>query len=244
MLIAWLLIALAGFAIGSTSIGGVLVVPALHHWMGLGIADAMAISSQAFFWTGLWVLLRLPRLGLDLLQRERVLLAAALLGAVLGAWLTPWVPAPWIRSWIGTLALASGVYGLWQARVHAGGTLTGVWPGTPTQIALGLLVGVGSALSGTGGPVMLLPLLMLRRCAFERSVQVALVLQVPIAMAATATHATAGRLDLSYGMAVAGVLLVSAEMGRRLSRRWSRRALQAGTAMLLIGTGLWLFWIG
>ncbi len=244
MLIAWLLVAVAGFAIGSTSIGGVLVVPALHQGLGLGIADAMAISSQAFCWTGLWVLLRLPRLGLDLLQRERVLLAAALLGAVLGAWLTTRVPAPWIRSWIGALALASGLYGLWQARARADSAASGDWPGASAQAALGLLVGVGSALSGTGGPVMLLPLLMLRRCAFERSVEVALVMQVPIALAATATHAASGRLDLGYGMAVALVLLVSAEMGRRVSRRWSRRALQAGTAVLLAGTGLWLFSIG
>jgi uncharacterized membrane protein YfcA len=108
---------------------------------------------------------------------------------------------------------------------------------------MGLLVGVGSALSGTGGPVMLLPLLMLRHCPFERSVQVALVLQVPIALAATVTHAAAGRLDLGYGVAVALLLLAAAETGRRLSRRWPRRVLQAVTAVLLVGTGLWMFLI-
>ena len=107
MLIAWLLIALAGLAIGATSIGGVLVVPALHRWMGLEIADAMALSSQAFLWTGLWALWRLPRLGMDLLRRDGVLLLMALFGAVLGVWLSTQVPAPWIRSWIGALALLS-----------------------------------------------------------------------------------------------------------------------------------------
>ena len=88
MLIAWLLIALAGLAIGATSIGGVLVVPALHRWMGLEIADAMALSSQAFWWTGLWALWRLPRMGLDLLRSDSVLLLMALFGAVLGVWLS------------------------------------------------------------------------------------------------------------------------------------------------------------
>ena len=243
MLIAWLLIALAGLAIGATSIGGVLVVPALHRWMGLEIADAMALSSQAFLWTGLWALWRLPRLGMDLLRRDGVLLLMALFGAVLGVWLSTQVPAPWIRSWIGALALLSGSYGLWRARGSAEGALPRAWPGAPAQAVLGTLVGIGSALSGTGGPVLLLPLLMLRRCPFERSVQVALVLQVPIALAATATHAVAGRLDLGWGMAVALVLLTAAEMGRRLSHRCSRRALQIATAALLLGTGVWMFWI-
>ena len=109
------------------------------------------------------------------------------------------------------------------------------------QATLGLLAGIGSALSGTGGPVMLLPLLLLRRCDFERSVQVALVMQVPIALAATLTHASAGRFDLSAGAAVALVLLVGAEIGRRLARRWSQRSLQTATAVLLLATGVWMF---
>jgi len=243
VLIAWLLIALAGFAIGATSIGGVLVVPALHRWLGLEIADAVAVSSQAFCWTGLWALWRMPRMGLELLRRDGALLAMALLGAVIGVWLSAQVPAPWIRSWIGALALLSGAYGLWRVSGSVAQAPAGAWPGPSAQAVLGLLVGVGSALSGTGGPVMLLPLLMLLRCDFARAVQVGLVIQVPIALAATASHAVAGRLDLVQGVAVAAVLLAAAEMGRRLSRRWSLRALQTATALLLLGTGLWMFLI-
>lgn len=243
MLIAWLLIALAGLAIGATSIGGVLVVPALHRWLGLEIADAVAVSSQAFCWTGLWALWRLPHLGLGLLRRDGALLVLALAGAVMGVWLSAQVPAPWIRSWIGALALLSGGYGLWRVAGSSAQADTGAWPALPAQAALGALVGIGSALSGTGGPVMLLPLLMLLRCDFSRAVQVALVIQVPIALAATASHAVAGRLDLVQGLAVAAVLLVAAEAGRRLSRRWSLRALQTATAVLLLGTGAWMFLI-
>jgi uncharacterized membrane protein YfcA len=241
VLTGWLLVALAGLAIGATSIGGVLVVPALHRWMGMDIAEATALSSQAFCWTGLWALWRLPRLGIDLLRREWVLLLMSLFGAALGAFLSTQVPAPWIRSWIGALAMVSSGFGLWRTYASPGAKPVTAWPGVPMQATLGLLVGIGSALSGTGGPVMLLPLLLLRRCDFERSVQVALVMQVPIALAATLTHASAGRFDLSAGAAVALVLLVGAEIGRRLARRWSQRSLQTATAVLLLATGVWMF---
>lgn len=241
---AWLLVALAGLAIGATSIGGVLVVPALHRWMGMSVSEATALSSQAFLWTGLWALWRLPRLGLDLMRREGAWLWSGLLGAVLGAWLSGLVPAAWIRGWIGALALISGAYGLWRAHGTSGHAAHGTWPRVPVQVLLGALVGLGSALSGTGGPVMLLPLLMLRHCDLIRSVQLGLVMQVPIALAATATHGLAGRLDLGTGMVVAGVLMVSAEAGRRLSRHWSPRVLQTVTAVLLLGTALWMFSIG
>lgn len=241
---AWLLVALAGLAIGATSIGGVLVVPALHRLMGMSVSDATALSSQAFLWTGLWALWRLPRLGLDLMRREGPWLLAGLCGAVVGAWLSGLVPGTWIRVWIGALALISGAYGLWRAHGGSGLAAHGSWPQVPAQVLIGGLVGLGSALSGTGGPVMLLPLLMLRHCDLLRSVQLGLVMQVPIALAATATHGLAGRLDLGTGLVVAGVLMVSAEAGRRLSRHWSPRVLQTVTAMLLLGTALWMFSIG
>lgn len=241
MLIGLLLIALAGLAIGATAIGGVLVVPALHRWMGLDMADAMALSSQAFFWTGAWALWGLPGRGLALIRTHALLLSVALLGSVLGVWLSGQVPAPWLRSWVGALALISGGYGLWRVSGQGGaGGNAQAWPNAAVQAVLGLLVGIGSALSGTGGPVMLLPLLMLLRCDFARSVQVALVIQVPIAAAATATHAAADRLDLAWGLALALVLMAAAETGRRLSRRLSQRALQSATAVLLVGTGVWM----
>lgn len=241
---AWLLVALAGLAIGATSIGGVLVVPALHRLMGLSVSEATALSSQAFLWTGLWALWRLPRLGLDLMRREGPWLLAGLCGAVVGAWLSGLVPGAWIRVWIGALALTSGAYGLWRAYGGPGLANHGPWPQMPAQVLVGGLVGLGSALSGTGGPVMLLPLLMLRHCDLLRSVQLGLVMQVPIALAATATHGLAGRLDLRTGLVVAGVLMVSAEAGRRLSRHWSPRLLQTVIAVLLLGTALWMFSIG
>lgn len=233
----WLLLALGGLAIGATSIGGVLVVPALTALLGYDLPQAIAVSSLAFLATGLWALAATPRWGWDTLRREKHLMLAALLGAIAGACLTSWVPAAWVRAWVGALALSSGLYGLWRARHMALGHSERHWPHPGSQWVLGGCVGVGSALSGTGGPVMLLPWLLLTHRRLDRSVAVAQVLQMPIALAATATHASAGRIDWGLGAAVTLALLVGAAGGRRLAQRLPLQPLQVAAATLLVGTG-------
>ena len=54
--LAWAVIALAGAAIGATSIGGVLVVPALSSLLGVPLPEAIAASSLAFLVTGAYAL--------------------------------------------------------------------------------------------------------------------------------------------------------------------------------------------
>lgn len=240
MLMGWGLIVLAGLAMGATSIGGVLVVPALNLQMGLDLPEAIAISSQAFFWTSLWTVLRGPKGGLTCLRLEWRLLTASLVGAVLGAWLSAQVPGGWLRVWIGALALLSGLYGLGRALRRTNAQTPRAWPGWKEQSVLGACVGLGSALSGTGGPVMLLPYLMLSRRDFERSVATALVLQLPIAFSATTVHALDGRWDIQWGLATAAVLWMAMLAGKALAQKWSATALQAATAWLLLATGIWL----
>ncbi len=236
--LAWAVIALAGAAIGATSIGGVLVVPALTALLGVPLPEAIAASSLAFLVTGAYALTGNASGALAHLRRDAPLMLAALLGAGAGAALTAWAPGDAVRGWIGLLALGSGAHALW--RLHRPDPRADrPWPGLGGQVALGLAVGLGSALSGTGGPVMLLPILMLMRRPLSRAIVAAQVVQLPIAIASSATHALAGRLDWRLGAAIAIALLLGAWAGRRLARRANPRPLQAATAAVLLATGAW-----
>jgi len=236
--LAWAVIALAGAAIGTTSIGGVLVVPALSSLLGVPLPEAIAASSLAFLVTGAYALTGSASGALSHLRRDAPLMLTALLGAGAGAALTAWAPGDAVRSWIGLLALASGAHALW--RLHRPDPRADhPWPDLGGQVALGLGVGLGSALSGTGGPVMLLPILMLMRRPLSRAIVAAQVIQMPIAIAASATHALAGRLDWRLGATIAVALLLGAWAGRRLARRANPRPLQAATAAVLLATGAW-----
>lgn len=238
--LAWLTIALAGLAIGATSIGGVLVVPALAGWLHTPLPEAIAVSSFAFLVTGLMAVGLPSRATLIGPDSNAPLMVCALMGSTVGAALAGEVPGAWISAWIGCLALASGVQALylWLRKQQPEGQRPA--PRRAAAGVLGCVVGLGSALSGTGGPVMLLPLLLLMKQPLARAVICAQAIQVPIALSATAVHALNGRLDLLYGAAVALVLLSGALAGRALARRTSVQFLKGLTGLVLTATGIWI----
>lgn len=240
LLLTGALVLLAGLAIGATSIGGVLVVPALTMMAGLPLPQAIAATSLAFLLVGGWTLRQLWQRRSALPRGLPALLLAALAGAVVGAWLVPQVPAAWVKGWVGALALASGIYGWVTAARRVDGHRP--WPAAPVLFGLGLLVGVGSALSGTGGPVLLLPLLLLAGLPAAPSVLAALAVQVPIALSSTVTHVwlgTLGRPQWLLGLALGVLLVAGASLGAGLAGRASPRALRRLTALVLVLTGLW-----
>jgi uncharacterized membrane protein YfcA len=239
LLLTGALVLLAGLAIGATSIGGVLVVPALTLVAGVPLPQAIAATSLGFLLVAGWTLRLLRAQHQALPPGLPPLLGAALAGAVVGAWLVPLVPARWVQGWIGVLALASGLYGWFTAGRVAHGHRR--WPGAAVNAGLGLLVGAGSALSGTGGPVLLLPLLLLAGLPAAPAVLAALAVQVPIALASVVTHGVLGTLGAAQwplGLAVGALLVGGAHLGARLARRASPAGLRRATAVVLVLTGL------
>ena len=206
----------------------------------LDVTRVVAATSGAFLATGLLTLLDLSRAA-DARRQVRSdlpLHLAALAGAALGAYAVHAVPAGYVRLWIAALAFASGVHalvGAWMRRERA----PAAWPRSPFVLgAIGLAVGVGSGLSGTGGPILLLPVLLLMRQDLARSVAAALVLQVPIALASTTVHAVLGRLDVLLALAIAAGLSLGVWIGRRLAKRANVRMLRVATGLVLVATGL------
>ncbi|CAG2160157.1 sulfite exporter TauE/SafE family protein [Cupriavidus numazuensis] len=229
------LLVLAGAAIGATSIGGVLVVPVLSGVAGVPLAEAIAASSLAFVPAGLlgWRAARVPA-GPH--GTPWVLHATALSGAVCGALLVHVVPAHGADLWLAALAALSGLYGL-VSLVSAQGERP--MPGTAMLVVLGFAVGLGSALSGTGGPVLLLPLLLLGRTATAPALAAALAIQLPIALAASAAHWLGGHLPLALGLKTGALVTVGVLAGRSLARRMPARALRASASLCLLAVAAW-----
>jgi uncharacterized protein len=244
--LAWAVLLLAGVAVGATSIGGVLVVPVLTLMLGYDLPMAIAAASLTFLITGLFSLWLNPQGWRGMRLGDPLLLGGALLGAVLGACLADAVPAVWVRRWIGVLALGSGLQTLWRVAQwsHPAEATLRDWPSAKEQSLMGIVIGAGSALSGTGGPVMLMPYLLLTRREVMRSVATALILQVPIGLASSATHVWAGRSQVWLSLQLAGVLVAGIWGGRWLARRSPLRWLMGVMACVLMATGAWLLMNG
>ena len=226
----------AGSLIGLTGIGGVLLVPALTEFARVPVDRAVAASMFAFLLGGVLAAVQHLRHLDDAARRSALpLCLAASAGAVAGAATVQWLgPGP-IRAFIALLCLVSGLQALRTPRLAA--SERQLSPGQ--SCGLGLLVGYGSAISGTGGPAMLVPLLLALRIQMRLAIALALAVQVPISLSATIVHAAAGRIDFALAMTLAVLVLAGTYAGSHASRRLSRRALTMAVAFTLISVGIW-----
>jgi uncharacterized membrane protein YfcA len=232
-------ILLAGWLIGATGIGGVLVVPALAQFEAMDVQRAIAASALAFAFPGLAALWWLRRGGSASGVHLGALVAGAVPGAVLGALLVHHMQARWLVAGLAALALASGIRGLRAKPVAAAAP-----EALPAAVAaaLGFAVGIGSALTGTGGPVLLVPLLMLWRQPLVRTVAAAQAIQLPIALCASAAHWLSGSLDLVLACTLGVLLLAGSVAGQWCARRMQVHWLQQLVSVLLVATGCWFAW--
>lgn len=245
-LLTALLLLLAGLAVGATSIGGIVVVPVLTEMAGVPIREAIAASSFGFLFTGAAAVflqaITARTTGSKSPPPFGRLYGAALAGAALGALTLSWLPPTLVRSVIAALAVLSGVVAM--SRSGPAWTPEAIqYPQrSSTLIALGAVVGCASAWSGTGGPVLLLPILMLARVPTALSIEMAQGVQLPIAAAATAVNILNGTLNFQLGMLLGVLLLFGWGVGRILSRHLPVFVLRQLIAWGITAVGLWYGW--
>ena len=113
---------------------------------------------------------------------------------------------------------------------------------TVRLIFIGSVVGFGSALTGTGGPVLLVPVLLTLGVTPLTAVAVSQAVQLPVVIAASATYLNAGLTDTGLGtvlgLAAATGTLIGAALAPRLHPDLLRRAVAlacvtAGVLLLL-----------
>jgi uncharacterized membrane protein YfcA len=235
----------AGLCVGLTGIGGVLVVPGLSALEGMPLTRAVPASTLAFLFTGLVATWKLqarrraaPTPGTAAQDRHTLLILqiAALLGAALGALSLRWVSGTGMHLALAVLALGSGLQSL-LGRVVPDTATPRI---TPSALAgIGLAVGLGSAWSGTGGPILLLPVLMVLAMPTRAAIGMAQAVQLPIALAATAVNWWAGQLDWALGAMLGAVLVIGWLAGDWLAARMPIAQLRRLLGWLLVALGLW-----
>lgn len=225
----------AGALIGATGIGGVLLVPLLTGLGDIPLPAAIAASSLAFAFPAL-VALRPILAQPSLIAQAWPLLIGGLLGAGLGANSLQFIAPHWLTAGVAALVLFAGLRGLRSPRTPR--------PDAPllgqaTLLAIGLAVGLGSALTGTGGPVLLLPVLMLLRQPLAFAVLAAQAIQLPISLSSSVVHWQAQRLDVALALGCGLVLLLGSMLGQHYAQRLPRQQLQRAVSVLLLLVGAW-----
>ena len=94
--------------------------------------------------------------------------------------------------------------------------------GAPVLLAVGGFVGFGSALTGTGGAVLLVPILLLLRTPVLAFVGAAQVVALPIVCFSTAGYVLYGSVDFALGTAAGMVATALLCVGLLIAARTAR----------------------
>ena len=140
---------LVGVLIGAIGIGGVLLVPVLVHIGGMAVHVAIATAMVAYFFAGTVGTIAFSRRGSIRWSDALRLTAGAIPGAFAGAAAAAAVPALALELLIALLIVASALHSL-HGRTPAGGESRALAKGA--LFAIGAVTGIGSSMSGTGGP--------------------------------------------------------------------------------------------
>jgi hypothetical protein len=228
-----------GALIGTVGIGGVLLVPALVLIGGLVVHEATPIATLSFLFTGIAGSLAYARQGRIDWSVTKWLLVASIPGALAGAATNVALSTTAI-----TLVIAGmlGAAAIQSFRDPTAPSSVRRSIGVGTLIAIGVVVGFGSTLSGTGGPVLLIPVMLLAGSTVGLAVSASQPIQIPIAIFGAASFLAYGALDwklaLSLGVAQGLGVVAGARISSRLPIETLRRlvawALVASAAIFIL----------
>ncbi len=231
MLVAALLV---GVLIGCVGIGGVLLPPALVYVGGFGFHLAAATSVWAFLFCGAaGTLTYSGRRSVD--WRMAAWLGAGVVPtAFAGAWANVALPEGALMALLAALMVFTGADALLRSPV-----VRQAWRiGAPALLVVGAFVGFGSALTGTGGAVLLVPILLLLRTPVLAAVGVAQAVSLPVAAFSTAGYLHYGSMDFVLGTALGLVAAVGVVVGAQIAHAAPAAALRRVVAMALLCAGL------
>ena len=225
---------IVGIAIGATGIGGVLLVPLLAYVLGLPVPAAIAMALWSYLWSGLVAVWLYARHGSVPWRPALWLCLAAAPAAYLGALAVAVVPSPLLEALIAAILVAAGFNALRQPRI---GTSAARPLGTPALAALGGVTGFAAALTGAGGALILVPLLVALGEPVLLSIGLGQVIQLPIAAVATLANLRQGRIDLLLGSVLAAALSLGIALGVPLAHRLPQAALRRLLALTMLAAG-------
>ncbi|WP_320937167.1 sulfite exporter TauE/SafE family protein [Enterocloster lavalensis] len=245
----WMIVILAnlivGVLVGLTGVAGFLLPIVYTGPLGMGVPEGLALSFAAFIVSGALGAMNYKRAGnLDIPFGIR-LSTGSLVGAVLGVKLNLVIPEGQVKILLYMVVLLSGVSILLRkdkAQTEGGGKAGyQITEHLPATLALGFVTGMICSLSGAGGPVLVMPLLVVLGVNVRTAVGIALFNSVFIGIPACIGYMTqCSALDLLPVLAAAllahGVGVV---FGSKNAVRINQIILKKGIAVFSILIAVW-----
>ena len=228
----------SGLMIGCIGIGGVILVPALVFLVGIPIKIGIPAAMLAYIVSGLVASFVFARNKSIRWGLATWLCAGATPTAFAGAWAVSVVNPRVLEVGLGLLTFFSGVNSLRVRQTADEFGERGV--SSTTLLGVGAVTGFLSSVSGTGGPLVLVPVLIAMRLPVLTAVGLSQVIQLPVAIASTVGNVLYGELDLVLAVILAASLTVGSWYGAKLAHILPRETLRRIVAAVLVVIGLFI----
>jgi uncharacterized membrane protein YfcA len=226
-----------GLLIGTVGIGGILLAPMLVYIAGIDLHLAMATSSLSFLFAGIAGTIAYARKGSISWNTVGWLSVGVVPAALFGAKTNVALQAGVLTVILAALIVASGLNALLRKPLTMKG---GFRANRLILVSIGVTVGFGSALTGTGGPVLLLPILIFINVPALAAIGVSQAIQLLIAIFASAGFLLFGRIDIELGVLLGIIMAIGVISGAQIAHRVTAKQLRRVLAIVLVAVGLFM----
>lgn len=229
-----------GFSIGLVGIGGIFLIPLLVWW-GLPLETAIGTSLVTFTVAGIVATIVYTMHGAIDWRAALITSAGSLSSGAFGAKLSSMLPDRAVTACFAAFLLLTGLFALFGRRVFDRNTGTSSRRlGVVTLVVCGVLTGIGSGLTGVGGPALLVPLLLLAGA----SPAVAVAISQPNAIFSAASGATGhillGHVDFHLAAYLSVFCAIGVVAGAIAYRYISAERLRTIVGVAVLALAVWL----
>jgi uncharacterized protein len=230
-----------GFFIGAVGVGGILLIPALVLLGGLDIHRATATALFSFLFTGLLGTWLFQRRGSIDWRMTVPVCAGAVAFSYLGAMVNSFIDAKMLALIIALTIVFAGAYVLLPTQ--PGGARLRDGKSTAQQLLLlvvGAASGFGSGVSGAGGPLFSVPMMLVLRFVPLAAIGTSQVLQIIAAAFGTIGNLRYGSIDFLTATWITLFELAGVVLGTRAAHAVSVTVLRRMAAGLCVAVGLFM----
>jgi uncharacterized membrane protein YfcA len=225
-----LLLVCAGLLIGAVGIGGFLIVPILVLLTGVPTSQAVVLAAMCFALLGVVAVGVRSRSADTPVAVYMPFLLAAAVGALSGVAIVGALTNGAL-TWLIAAAFAVAALAEWLGWPRA----VGARPISRARgLVLGALTGAGSAMTGTSGPMVAMPLLAHAGVPTRERIGIAQVAQLPIAVTASIAFLSLGRVPWLLALQVALATTAGFVAGIFWSRSLPQQLLRRTAAVLML----------
>lgn len=221
--------------VGAVSLGGVIMVPAIVHLTGIEIHIVVASVLLSTLFSGSVGTFMYARHGAINWSMATWLGVGALIGAFAGTFVLARLPGTLIEGIVGTFILLTGLHALLARQAKPEGQ---AMRSNLSLVVVGAVAALGAAVSGAGGPLLLVPILMWMKYPILVAVALGQVIQIPVGISATAGNLINGLLDVKLGLLISVCLMIGVAVGAKISVALPEQAVRRIVAIVLVGTSL------